>query len=78
MTIANKFTKELGLIPRDEKGFYDAEGWVARVHHASVRVTYPMGKDSYDATECHEFADGSVIVVGNPDQITYSINISED
>lgn len=50
----------------------------ARVRHASVRVTYPMGKDSYDATERHEFADGSVIVVGNPDQITYSLNVYEE
>lgn len=58
MTIANKFAKELGLISRDEKGFYNhrlANGWIARVRH--------------------EFADGSVIVVGNPDQITYSLNV---
>lgn len=76
--IANKFVKELGLIPRDEKGFYDprlANGWIARVRHASVRVSFPMGTDSYDATERHEFADGSTIVVGNPDQITYSLNV---
>lgn len=49
MTIANKFAKELRLISRDEKGFYNsrlANGWIARVRHASVRVTYPMGKDS--------------------------------
>lgn len=81
MTIADKFVKELYLIHQDEKGFYDprlANGWIARVRHASVRVTYPMGTDSYDATERHEFADGSVIVVGNPDQITYSINVYED
>lgn len=81
MTIANKFVKELGLIPRDEQGFYEprlAEGWIARVRHASVHVTYPMGTDSYDATERHEFKDGSAIVVGNPDQITYSINVYED
>ena len=78
MTIANKFVKELGLISRDEKGFYDrrlADGWIARVRHASVRVTYPMGTDSYDATERHEFSDGSVIMVGNPDQIEYSLNV---
>ena len=81
MTIANKFTMELGLIPRDEKGFYEprlAEGWIARVRHASVRVTYPMGTDSYDATERHEFVDGSVIVVGNPEQVTYSLNVYEE
>ena len=83
MTIAQKFVKELKLIPRDEQGFYDpriANGWIARVRHVSVRVTYPMGTDSYDATERHEFADGSVIMVGNPDQITYSLNVyvSED
>lgn len=78
MTTAQKFVNELRLISMDEKGFYNcrlAEGWIARVRHASVRVTYPMGKDSYDATERHEFADGSVIVVGNPDQITYSLNV---
>lgn len=77
-TIAHKFIKELKLISRDEKGFYDtslANGWIARVRHASVRVTYPMGTDSYDATERHEFADGSKITVGNPDQITYSLNV---
>lgn len=76
MTIAQKFVKELELISRDEKGFYNsriAEGWIARVH-----VTYPSGTDSYDATERHEFADGSVIVVGNPDQITYSLNVYEE
>lgn len=81
MTIANKFIKELGLISMDEKGFYNlriANGWIARVRHASVRVTYPMGTNSYDATERHEFADGSIIVVGNPDQITYSLNVYED
>ena len=81
MTVAKKFVKELGLISRDEKGFYNGRlsgGWIARVRHASVRVTYPMGKDSYDATERHEFADGSAIVVGNPDQITYSINAYVD
>lgn len=81
MTIANKFTKELGLISRGEKGFYNcrlAEGWIARVRHASVRVTYPMGKDSYDATERHEFADGSAIVVGNPEQIAFSLNVYEE
>lgn len=82
MTIAQKFVKELSLISRDEKGFYNyrlSNGWIARVRHTSVRVTYPMGKDSYDATERHEFADGSVIVVDNPDQITYSLNVySED
>lgn len=78
MTIAKKFVKELGLIPRDEKGFYKstlAEGWIARVRHASVRVSFPQGTDSYDATERHEFADGSAIVVGNPDQITFSLNV---
>lgn len=78
MSIANKFIRELKLIPRDEQGFYEprlANGWIARVRHASVRVTYPMGTDSYDATERHEFEDGSTIVVGNPDQITYSLNI---
>ena len=81
MTIANKFAKELKLIQMDEKGFYNsrlAEGWIARVRHASVRVTYPVGTDSYDATERHEFDDGSVIVVGNPDQITYSLNVYEE
>lgn len=78
MTIANKFAKELWLISRDEKGFYNhriADGWIARVRHASIHVTFPQGTDSYDATERHEFADGSVIVVGNPDQITYSLNV---
>ena len=77
-TIAQKFVKELGLISRDEKGFYNsglAEGWIARVRHQSLRVSFPMGKDSYDATERHEFDDGSVIIVGNPDQITYSLNV---
>lgn len=78
MNIANKFVKELNLISRDERGFYDlrlADGWIARVRHASVHVTFPMGTDSYDATERHEFADGSVIVVGNPDQIAFSLNV---
>lgn len=78
MSIANKLIKELKLIPRDEQGFYDprlANGWIARVRHQSLRVTYPMGTDSYDATERHEFADGSKITVGNPDQITYSLNV---
>lgn len=78
MTIANKFAKELGLISRYEKGFYNhrlANGWIARVRHQSLRVSFPQGTDSYDATERHEFADGSVIVVGNPDQITYSLNV---
>lgn len=81
MNVAQKFVKELGLITRDEKGFYSlrlAKGWIARVRHASVRVTYPMGTDSYDATERHEFDDGSVIVIGNPEQITYSLNVYED
>lgn len=80
-TIANKFIRDLRLISRDEQGFYEthlADGWIARVRHASVRVTYPMGTDSYDATERHEFADGSVIMVGNPDQITYSLNVYEE
>lgn len=80
-TIANKFIRDLRLISRDEQGFYEprlADGWVARVRHASVRVTYPMGTDSYDATERHEFNDGSVIIVGNPDQITYSLNVYEE
>lgn len=77
-TIANKFIRELKLIPLDEQGFYDprlANGWIARVRHQSLRVSFPMGTDSYDATERHEFADGSVIMVGNPDQITYSLNV---
>ena len=81
MNIAKKFVKELNLIARDERGFYDrrlANGWIARVRHQSLRVSYPMGKDSYDATERHEFADGSTIVVGNPDQITYSLNVYEE
>lgn len=80
-TIAQKFVKELGLISRDEKGFYNsrlANGWIARVRHQSLRVTYPMGKDSYDATERHEFEDGSVLMVGNPDQITYSLNVWQE
>lgn len=78
MTIANKFVKELNLVSRDERGFYNrrlAEGWIARVRHQSLRVSFPMGTDSYDATERHEFADGSVIMVGNPDQITFSLNV---
>lgn len=78
MTIAQKFVKELGLISRGEKGFYNhrlADGWIARVRHQSLRVSFPQGTDSYDATERHEFADGSVIVVGNPDQITYSLDV---
>ena len=78
MTIANKLIRELWLISMDEKGFYDrrlADGWIARVRHESVRVTYPMGTESYDATERHEFKDGSAIIVGNPDQITYSLNV---
>lgn len=81
MTIANKFVKELKLIPRDERGFYEprlAKGWIARVRHQSLRVSFPMGTDSYDVAERHEFADGSVIMVGNPDQITYSINVYEE
>ena len=78
MTITQKFVKELGLISRGEKGFYNhrlADGWIARVRHQSLRVSFPQGTDSYDATERHEFADGSVIVVGNPDQITYSLDV---
>lgn len=81
MTIANKFVKELNLISRDERGFYDrrlANGWIARVRHQSLQVSFPMGTDSYDSTERHEFADGSVIVVGNPDQIVYSLNVYEE
>ena len=84
MTIANiagKFVKELRLISMDEKGFYDprlANGGIARVRHASVRISFPMGTDSYDATERHEFADGSVLMVGNPDQVTYSLNVYEE
>lgn len=81
MNFAQKFVKELNLISRDERGFYDlrlADGWIARVRHASVRVTYPMGTDSYDATERHEFADGSMLVIGNPDQVTYSLNVYEE
>lgn len=81
MTIAQKFINELRLIPIDESGFYNsriANGWIARVRHQSLRVSFPMGTDSYDATERHEFADGSVIVVGNPEQITYSLNVYED
>lgn len=84
MTIANnanKLIKELGLIPRDEKGFYNrrlANGWIARVRNQSLRVSFPQGEDSYDATERHEFKDNSVIVVGNPDQITYPINVYEE
>ena len=80
-TIAQKFVKELGLISRDEKGFYNsrlAEGWIARVRHASVHASFPMGTDSYDATERHEFKDGSTIVVGNPDQIVFSLNVYEE
>lgn len=64
MSIAKKFVKELSLISRDEKGFYNVRlsgGWIARVRHAS-----------------YEFADGSMIVIGNPDQITYSLNVYED
>lgn len=78
MTIADKFIRELKLIPRDEKGFYEprlANGWIARVRNKSLRVSFPQGTDSYDATERHEFADGSVIMVGNPDQVTYSLNV---
>lgn len=81
MNIASKFVKELNLISRDERGFYDrrlADGWIARVRHSSAHVTFPMGTDSYDATERHEFADGSVIVVGNPDQSTFSLNVYEE
>lgn len=81
MTIAQKFIKELGLISMDEKGFYNsrlANGWIARVRHQSLRVSFPMGTDSYDATERHEFADGSVIVVGNPGQITFSLIAYEE
>ena len=81
MTIANKFVKELMLIPRDEQGFYEprlANGWIVRVRHQSSRVSYPIGTESYDATERHEFADGSAIIVGNPDQITYSLNVYEE
>ena len=81
MTIAQKFINELRLISMDEKGFYNhrlANGWIARVRHQSLRVSFPMGTDSYDATERHEFADGSVIVVGNPEQITYSLDVYED
>lgn len=80
-TIAQKFVKELNLIPRDEKGFYKstlANGWIARVRHQSLRVSFPMGTDSYDATERHEFADGSQITVGNPDQIAFSLNVYEE
>lgn len=80
MKISERFKRELNLIPIDERGFYDrrlADGWIDRVRHASVRVTYPMGTDSYDATERHEFADGSKITVGNPDQIAFSIDIME-
>lgn len=81
MTIANKLIKQLRLIEIDAQGFYNrrlADGWIARVRHASVRVSFPQGTDSYDATERHEFADGSVIVVGNPDQIAFSLNVYEE
>lgn len=81
MSIAKKFIKELELISGDERGFYDlrlADGWVARVRHQSLRVSFPMGTDSYDATERHEFDDGSAIVVGNPEQVTYSLNVYEE
>lgn len=81
MTIANKLIKQLRLISLDAQGFYNrrlADGWIARVRHASVRVSFPQGTDSYDATERHEFADGSVIVVGNPDQIAFSLNVYEE
>lgn len=78
MTVAQKFINELMRISMDEKGFYNqrlANGWIARVRHQSLRVSFPMGTDSYDATERHEFADGSVIGVADHDQITYSLNV---
>ena len=79
--IANKLIREIGLIPRDEEGFYDcqlANGWIARVRYQSLRVSFPKGTDSYDATERHEFLDGSAIVVGNPDQIAFSLSVYEE
>lgn len=81
MTIAHKYIKQLDLIPLDELGFYNrrlADGWIARVRHASVHVTFPQGLSSYDATERHEFEDGSELTVGNPDQIAFSLNVYEE
>lgn len=81
MNTAQKFLRERTLIPRRLDGFFDitlALAWVERVRFKSIETSYPYGEDSYDATERHAFADGSVIVIGNPGQRTFSLDAWED
>ena len=80
MQTAEKFKKELDRIPRDRAGFRDirqATAWIVRVRRASCGVSYPMGADSVDPTERHQFADGSALVVANPTQQVFDLFIVE-
>lgn len=79
MTTAQRFIRELGLIPRDHRGFFDfrlADGLVARIRHAS-KWHEQIDRRSFDADERHVFEDGSRLTLANPRQACYPLKVYE-
>lgn len=75
MNIAYRFMRELSLIERDERGFYEHSlfnGLVERARYWAVATTYPYGTNSDDPSEKHTFADGSSLHIGNLRQKAYA------
>lgn len=74
MTVAKKMEREFGLIATDDRGFCDGRllsGFVERCAFRAVRIEFPYGEDSCDATRVYVFDDGSALKVSNPGQAFY-------
>lgn len=79
MLQAQNFVRQFRLITTNSRGFKNPvllDGFIERVRHAAVRVDYPLGQDSYDASERYYFSDGSSLTVDNPNQASFPTHIS--
>lgn len=77
-TTAQKVIAMIESHGRDDGGYSNAPySMIQAWRETAVAVEYPMGTDSYDATEVWRFKDGSALWVNNPRQAAFRLGISE-
>lgn len=75
-TIAERLEEIVDGYDYDEKGKKNTpEFFLTAWREQAVEITYPLGKDSFDATEGWKFIDGSYAQVDNPRQVCYCLNV---
>lgn len=73
MTLAQNFVSIINQFDYDENGFLIVPDGFIEAWRDCASVSYPLGTDSFDATEQWSFKDGSTVTVNNPRQRCFSL-----